>query len=102
MGSVHKSLAGAELADSQAPPLSSFQNFAGLGAGCVHYINVQWLQGGLVFKAHRPLYHSTLDMSEIQKGKKGSVHKSLAGGVRAFLREDPRHRPRSRAQEINF
>ena len=24
------------------------------------YRNVQWFQGGLVFKAHRLLYHSTL------------------------------------------
>ena len=29
--------------------------------------NVQWFRGGLVFKAHRLLYHSTLGLIVIQK-----------------------------------
>jgi len=34
------------------------------------YINVQWFRGGLVFKAHRRLYHSTLVLRVIKRKKK--------------------------------
>ena len=32
--------------------------------------NVQWFRGGLVFKPHRLLYHSTPDLRVIKKKKK--------------------------------
>ena len=34
------------------------------------YINVQWFRGGLVFKAHRLLYHLTLGLRIMKKKKK--------------------------------
>jgi len=33
------------------------------------YRNVQWFRGGLVFKAHRPVYHSTLGVRVTKKNK---------------------------------
>ena len=42
------------------------------------YRNVKRFQGGLVFKAHRLLYHSTLGFRVIKKKKKD--HQSRAGG----------------------
>ena len=36
----------------------------------VHRRNVKWFRGGLVFKAHRLLYHSTLGWGVIKKKKK--------------------------------
>ena len=38
--------------------------------------NVQWFRGGLVFKAHRLVYHSTLDLRVIKK-KKERIHSSF-------------------------
>ena len=38
------------------------------------YINVQWFRGGLVCKAHRLLYHSTLGLRAIKKKKKYQRH----------------------------
>ena len=38
--------------------------------GRLLHINVQRFRGGLVFKAHRRLYHSTLDLRVIKKKKK--------------------------------
>ena len=38
-------------------------------------------RGGLVFKAHRLLYHSTLGLSVIKKKKKWLKHKPLATGA---------------------
>jgi len=35
--------------------------------------NVQWFRGGLVFKAHRLLYHATLGLRVIKKKKKKAV-----------------------------
>ena len=32
--------------------------------------NVQWFRGGLVFKAHEHMYHSTLGLRGIKKNKK--------------------------------
>jgi len=39
----------------------------------VLYINVQWFRGGLVFKAHRLLYHSTLGLRVIKKKGEGGI-----------------------------
>jgi len=36
-------------------------------------INVQWFRGGLVFKAPRLLYHSTLGLRVIIKQKKSTI-----------------------------
>ena len=33
--------------------------------------DVQWFRGGLVFKAHRLLYHSTLGLRVIKKRREG-------------------------------
>ena len=41
-----------------------FHTFSGVqGLG----VNVQWFRGGLVFKAHRLVYHSTLGSRVIKK-----------------------------------
>ena len=37
----------------------------------MYHRNVQRFRGGLVFKAHRLLYHSTLGLRVIKKKKKG-------------------------------
>jgi len=42
-----------------------------------HHVNVLWYRGGLVFKAHRLLYHSTLGSRVIKKEKK--FHVKLTG-----------------------
>jgi len=46
--------------------------------GQLLHIYVQWFQGGLVFKAYRLLYHSTLGLRVTKKKKKnlqdGSIH----------------------------
>jgi len=41
-----------------------------LGVGGLTHRNVQRFRGGLVFKAHRLLYHSTLGLKVIEKKKK--------------------------------
>jgi len=43
-------------------------------------INVQRFRGGLVFKAHRLLYHSTLGLRVIKKKKKECVRGSTPSG----------------------
>ena len=43
------------------------------------YINVQRFRGGLVFKAHRILYHSTVDSRVIKKKREGVVIKQKTG-----------------------
>jgi len=43
---------------------------------------VQWFRGGLVFKAHRRLYHSTLGSRVIKKKKRRSLgHALVVEGV---------------------
>jgi hypothetical protein len=37
------------------------------------YRNVNWFRGALVFKAHRPLYHSSLGVSVMTKKKKDTL-----------------------------
>ena len=63
--------------------LATFLNFAKseipqVGSGQVlpdhtaDYRNVQWFRGGLVFKVHRLLYHSTLGLTVITKERRHS------------------------------
>ena len=49
-----------------------------------------WLRGGLVFKAQRLLYHSTLGLRVIKKKKSGVDHAALGGAVE-LGQHDPRH-----------
>jgi len=44
--------------------------------------NMQRFRGGLVFKAHRLVYHSTLGVRVIKKKKKGNEANGVAVGVR--------------------
>ena len=44
----------------------------------VLYINVQWFRGGLVFKAHRRVYHSTLGLRVVKK-KKNRLKRARTG-----------------------
>ena len=57
--------------------------------------NVQRFRGGLVFKAHRPLYHSTLDLSVIKMKKKTpQISKERDGGcVGGQVVESPSQNP---------
>ena len=41
-----------------------------LKSSTTSYQNVQWFRGGLVFKAHRLLYHSTRDLRVMKRKKK--------------------------------
>jgi len=43
------------------------------------YINVQQFRGGIVFKAHRLLYHSTLGLRVIKKKKTANVFQDGLG-----------------------
>jgi len=45
----------------------------------ISYINVQRFRGGLVFKAHRRLYHSTLGLRVIKKTKMFGVRDERLG-----------------------
>ena len=45
--------------------------------GQLLYRNVQRFRGGLVFKAHRRLYHSTLGLRVIKKKKKMTWRKTF-------------------------
>ena len=38
-----------------------------------YFKEVQWFRGGIVFKAHRRLYHSTLGLRVIKKKKRLEV-----------------------------
>ena len=58
--------------------------------------NVERFRGGLVFKAHRLLYHSTLGSRVITKKKK---EKKVEGGVRVFKRARERVVVDLRAEE---
>ena len=68
------------------------------------YINVQWFRGGLVFKAHRLLYHSTLglivgeeerrrrrtwpraeEVSRVASTVSGPPHKAFLGGITGIV-----------------
>ena len=40
----------------------------------------QWFRGGLVFKAHRRLYHSTLSLRVVKKKEKIPASRSARGG----------------------
>jgi len=51
--------------------------------------NVEWFQGGLVFKAHRLLYHSTLGSRVIKEKKKKYMGTSLVR--KRPPPSDPRH-----------
>ena len=55
------------------------------GVGRSLHINVQRSRCGLVFKAHRIMYHSTLGSRVVKKKKEGSV-----GVVRDFSCRGPR------------
>ena len=43
--------------------------------------NVEWFRGGLVFKAHRSLYHSNLVSRVIPKKKKGLWFRAYSAGA---------------------
>ena len=45
--------------------------------GALLYRNVQWFRGGLVFKAHRRVYHSTLGSRDIKQKKVWGVHHAV-------------------------
>ena len=53
--------------------------------------NVQRFRGGLVFKAHRLLYHSTLGLRVIKKKKKKKKHIDMNVSARLLADRDPRH-----------
>ena len=48
----------------------------------------QWFRGGLVFKAHRLLYHSTLGLRVIKKKIEHLNHRELPPGALLAI-EDP-------------
>ena len=60
--------------------------------------NVQQFRGGLVFKAHRLLYHSTLGLRAIKKKKKGDRDGKAAHAARGEAERGavvPRRRARN-------
>jgi len=60
-------------------------------------INVQRFRGGLVFKAHRRLYHSTLGLRVIKKKNvmPSTYERRLTGQSEVFLKSKTRYRPRA-------
>jgi len=56
--------------------------------------------GGLVFKAHRLLYHSTLGLRVIKKKKDGLAHLQAQVGVARGAEEPPRDAERIPARGV--
>ena len=69
--------------DFEVVPESQGQNLA-VTVLCVPYsLKTRWFRGGLIFKAHRLLYHSTL-------GWRGTNEKEEESGWVRFHRDDMR------------
>jgi len=65
----------------------------GAGGGVQLYRNVQRFRGGLVFKAHRLLYHTTLGLSVIKKRREEGYDTGRGGMPDQFEPRNPRPQP---------
>ena len=62
-------------------PYTQLVNLRTVSEAEILYINVQWFRGGLVFKAHRRLYHSTLGSRVIKKMVPFPISDLMSGRV---------------------